>query len=364
MINTVGCIITIGVCELGIPTIKRDSPQLSSQSVVEQIDNLIKRMENSANEKRGTTLSDAQQYLVLCAQRIMNLFELISAPIGLSIYQALSNDTTSITWLTLFANATSQTSELGTYLSTNETDMLMSFAPSVIPSANISESLARYNRTLTYWNSGILTASDLTGSMNPDFLDYNVQNARLQQLQSDITATQQEGFNSFGDAFDYAYSNWQTVSQQKLAGICAQVVVQLDQELVVQRQAFLATLQISNTGSAPLTNIQVQLSVTKSGSASINDSYNLFAIGSATNTAITGSVDLGTGGLAGNGQGSAQWIILPTKYAAPVNATYYDIGGILTYTLDGVQLTVNLYPGLKLIILILGISTNFTKKKN
>ena len=92
--NTFSCVVTIGVCELGIPTIKRDSPHLSGQNVVEQIDNLIKRIEEKnvliSNEKRGTTLSDAQQYLVLCAQRIMNLFELISAPIGISIIKGIS----------------------------------------------------------------------------------------------------------------------------------------------------------------------------------------------------------------------------------------------------------------------------------
>ena len=64
-------------------------------------------------------------------------------------------------------------------------------------------------------------------------------------------------------------------------------------------------------------------------------------------TSISGSVDDGSGSLVGNGVGTAQWIILPTRNAAPINATYYDFAGTLSYTLNGVQLVSKLYPGKK-----------------
>lgn len=355
IIGIFSCVVSIGVCELGLPTIKRNALLPFSEEELgllgkPEILGLLENGEFNIYEERDTALASAQQYLVATANRIVNLIDLISEPIGHDLYHALPNDNTSIAWLTSFANATSDSSPLGVYLSTAEIANLLATVPSVIPQANCSESLYRYNRTLTYWNMGILSPNQTTGNMSSDFMDYNVQYNRLQQYHTDITTTHQEGYNTFGDAFTAAYNNWQTVSNQKLAGICAKVTIQLDQELVVARQAFQATLTITNSGPNTITNIQVDLTITKTGSPYNNDSYNFFAIGAATMTSISGSVDDGTGSLPGaavnqaSTQGTAQWIILPTRYAAPVNATYYDVGGTLTYTLNGVTLSTKMYP--------------------
>jgi hypothetical protein len=68
------------------------------------------------------------------------------------------------------------------------------------------------------------------------------------------------------------------------------------------------------------------------------------SISTATHSGITGSVDIGSGSLPASSEGSASWLIIPTREAAP-EATYYDFSGSLTYTLDGVDLVEKLWPG-------------------
>jgi len=52
---------------------------------------------------------------------------------------------------------------------------------------------------------------------------------------------------------DYAVSNLERENRQKLAGICAQVSIQIQQRLTLTRLAFLATLSMNNAGVSPLT---------------------------------------------------------------------------------------------------------------
>lgn len=100
---------------------------------------------------------------------------------------------------------------------------MISTAPSQISVINVTVALDRYNRTLTYWNSGILARSDVPANMSTDFVEYQVQYNRKVQYQNDITLTHQEGYDSFGDAFNYAVTNFRDVTENKLKGICARV---------------------------------------------------------------------------------------------------------------------------------------------
>jgi hypothetical protein len=48
--------------------------------------------------------------------------------------------------------------------------------------------------------------------------------------------------------------------------------------------------------------------------------------------------------LAGNAEGSIQWLIIPGRSAAPQTAVYYDIGGVFSYKINGVYFEVPLWP--------------------
>lgn len=74
------------------------------------------------------------------------------------------------------------------------------------------------------------------------------------------------------------------------SGACAKVVIKIEQELVLTRTGFLATLEIQNDGDSPLENIRVTLTVTDTFDNVRND---LFAIGNPELQQIT-SVNGGT----------------------------------------------------------------------
>jgi hypothetical protein len=120
--------------------------------------------------------------------------------------------------------------------------------------------------------------------------------------------------------------------------VCARVRLQIDQEAVMTRSAFLGELEIDNgNDNTRLENISVNLQVKDAQGNIVN---NLFGI---TNPTLNGlnAVD-GTGILNADSIGSAEWKFIPTNLAAPDEPTVYSIGGTLSYTENGQVVTVPL----------------------
>jgi hypothetical protein len=94
-------------------------------------------------------------------------------------------------------------------------------------------------------------------------------------------------------------------------GICARVTLRIEQEAVITRDAFDATLQSINTSDAPLRNVAVDLAVeTRQGEVATS----LFGI---RPPALTGLSDVsGNGMVSPNETAQASWIIIPTSDAA------------------------------------------------
>ncbi|HEY9690604.1 MAG TPA: Calx-beta domain-containing protein [Oculatellaceae cyanobacterium] len=128
-------------------------------------------------------------------------------------------------------------------------------------------------------------------------------------------------------------------------GVCAKVKIQIDQEAVMTRSAFLGTLEIDNGNASNLENISVTLQVKDAQGNIVNDLFgitnpilkNIIAVdgtGILTKDDPTTSVD--------EGIGSAQWTFIPTNLAAPETPTQYSIGGTLSYLENGKTVTVPL----------------------
>ena len=135
-------------------------------------------------------------------------------------------------------------------------------------------------------------------------------------------------------------------SPQPKSGICAKVRLQLDQNAVLTRDAFKATLEVDNNSGTTLQNLEVDILFKDASGQMVT---NLFALRPPTVSVMTG-VD-GTGQLADGATGTAEWIILPTVDAAPTAALQYSVGGTLRYTQDGVAValpladaTITVYP--------------------
>jgi subtilase family serine protease len=131
-------------------------------------------------------------------------------------------------------------------------------------------------------------------------------------------------------------------SPTKQAGnsVCAKVKLSLDQKAVLTRDAFKATLEIDNDTTSPLQNVQLDLQITGEGGAQVTTNFAITPVELSGLTAADG-----TGTLAGNTVGAANWTLIPTLDAAPTNGmALYLVGGTLHYTQDGSDLTVPLGP--------------------
>ena len=123
-------------------------------------------------------------------------------------------------------------------------------------------------------------------------------------------------------------------------GVCARVRLRLQQDLVMTRSAFLGTLEIENGDEKiGLEGISVTLEFTDADHNPAND---LFAVRPPQLRGIS-AVD-GTGTLAAATRGTAEYIIIPTREAAPDVMTMYMVGGTLRYVDRGEEVVLPLFP--------------------
>lgn len=128
------------------------------------------------------------------------------------------------------------------------------------------------------------------------------------------------------------------VSNAGGTGVCARVRLEIGQDVTMTRSAFRGTLVIDNDGSA-LTGIQISLDFRDAANQSV---ASLFAVSGPTLSGLT-AVD-GTGIIAAQSSGSAEYLFIPTLNAAPSGPTAYYVGGTLRFIEDGVEIVVPLLP--------------------
>ncbi|HAV61887.1 MAG TPA: hypothetical protein DCY13_05940, partial [Verrucomicrobiales bacterium] len=133
-------------------------------------------------------------------------------------------------------------------------------------------------------------------------------------------------------------------------GVCARVRLQIDQEAVMTRVAFKGSLEIENSGSEAITGIRVTLDVRDANDQPAGDR---FVVRAPVVTGM-GAVD-GSGVVGALGFGSAEYLFLPTRDAAPNAPTVYRIGGSLRYLENGQEVvvpllssTITVYPEARL----------------
>ncbi|WP_309400059.1 MBG domain-containing protein [Cerasicoccus maritimus] len=119
------------------------------------------------------------------------------------------------------------------------------------------------------------------------------------------------------------------------SGVCAQVKLRINQDLVTTRSAFLATLELENNDEISLTNVQADIEIRDAEGNDASEHFNI----SVTRT--TG-VDLsgGPGTIASGSAGTVEWTIIPRDTAAPESDTVYTIGGLLQYDQEGNTISV------------------------
>ncbi len=117
--------------------------------------------------------------------------------------------------------------------------------------------------------------------------------------------------------------------------ICAEVKIQIEQKVSLERQAFDAKLQIRNgLEGVQVERIDVNL-VFKDANGL--DAHTLFFNRLDGVENITGSVDDGTGNVAASTTGEAHWLIIPSQGAGGVTGAglQYLVGATVTYRMTG-----------------------------
>ncbi len=137
------------------------------------------------------------------------------------------------------------------------------------------------------------------------------------------------------------------------ASACAEVVMQINQELTLERQGFEATMKISNPlAGIDLTTVKISVNFTdKEGNPAVassdpnNTTADFFITWDQPNT--TGITDIsGAGTVAGPGTAVIKWVIIPSLGAAnqsPAGAVYY-VGATLEFKLRGEDQKIEVAP--------------------
>ena len=199
----------------------------------------------------------------------------------------------------------------------------------------VTKMVERMNNTLFGWNNGQLEPQNTSSNM----ASYST----VQELTQDINAYQQKaqekGFSSYLEAYNFAANELNKLdSWEEEAGVCAVVRIRVEQELAVTREAFLAKLEIENNEESSLEEVRVEIAIFDTTTA--EEATGRFSIGNST---LSGSLrsDLS---LPSGLSGSAEWLIVPYSEAAPTSNRIYDVGGVLSYTLNGEEIVIPLLP--------------------
>ena len=206
--------------------------------------------------------------------------------------------------------------------------------PAPLEATDIIALVNRWNRTMSNYATGVFHTEQVNPSAYTNFIAFD-------QWSLVSTAASQAADEYIAEGFTDPAAAWFATRNTLIAelqsggdGVCAKVKLRLEQEAVLTRDGFRATLELENNGASRLENVRIDVNIrSEAGSTATN----LFAVRlEGTNT--LSAVD-GTGILAGNSTGTAKWLLIPTIDAAPEVETRYFVGGTLSYHLDGSDIT-------------------------
>jgi hypothetical protein len=207
--------------------------------------------------------------------------------------------------------------------------------PGQVTPAIANRFIDRWNRSMLYYSQGIFNLNQVPMGQSTDFLALDTTRTAFGLANTAIDRSIADGFGDLADALKDGVNQAAADVTRPGDQICARVHLEIDQQAVLTRDAFNATLQIANSMDAALTNVKVDVHVYDGRGADVTS---LFGIRPPQLFGIT-AVD-GTGQVAGNVTGQASWIIIPSSNAASTQPTQYFVSATLSYTDTGTQVVV------------------------
>ena len=231
-------------------------------------------------------------------------------------------------------------SELGALVSSIELSAVVAVPPPNGTSIEmVTKMVERLNNTAYGWNTG-----NLEPEGDENMASFSIVQELSQTIRSYNDKAINKGFLSYLDAYNFARNDVNQIDRwEEEAGVCAVVRIQIEQELAITREAFLAKLEIENQEDTPLEDMDLEIFILDSNSGKLSN--HLFAIGTEK---LSGSL-MRVGGLwslPSGMPGAVEWLIVPYSEAAPDSDHTYNIGGNLGFTMDGENISIPLLPTL------------------
>ncbi len=245
-------------------------------------------------------------------------------------------------WMAAFEAAIDDASEGGPRVSASERIALLGMPlPAAVSGDDAANLVDRWNRSQDYWDAGILNRADVPAGQSANFIAGDVLRTLGAAAAAAFRESESAGFDSLENGVSVEIQNLKRYyeTQPDSGGTCARVKLRLEQEAVLTRDAFRATLELDNNGASRLENVRVEVETRDEAGRLVPDLFGVRFEGVTTLSAVDG-----TGILAGNASGVAKWTLIPTVDAAPKVATRFLVGGRLSYRLGGTDVSVDMTP--------------------
>lgn len=198
----------------------------------------------------------------------------------------------------------------------------------------VSALIARWNRTLDYWNTAVFEESDVPDGQNSDFLTMSSLSDASARIIAAFDQVRAEGYDDPVGAFGASLRELFSFLSSG-GGVCARVKLRLEQEAVMTRDAFAASLTIDNSGDSPFEGVEVKIQIIDSNGFDATDRFGIEA------PTISGAAG---GTVASSSSGMWEWTLVPSQDAAPMEAVVYQVSGEFRYMDDGEMITVPMLP--------------------
>lgn len=182
-----------------------------------------------------------------------------------------------------------------------------------------------------------------TNSNHPDHDVLEGIQERIDKCNEELFAMGYVDYNELAEAANLAYNEYQ---QGASKNACAKVKLEINQQLVITRQAFRGTLTIDNSSNMPLNDITLNLLVQRVRDGLTATSHEMqinFESLEGFNETLA-SHPTGGWSLDPGNKGVLTVLFIPTKYAAPTNLETYSFGGTLFFNDGENDRSEGLYP--------------------
>ncbi len=267
----------------------------------------------------------------------LQLMELLTGSSAEVWIQTGAASSTSL-WFSRFSAAMRTSSELGKKVGDLERNSLLEgLLPLGVPSSQLIRVIDRWNRTLDNIEAGIISVELTPSGQSRDWIDPQALRTVLVNAAEAEEIARAAGYE---DSIDAVLQLTRQQLEAGEGGVCSRVKIRIDQEAVMTRSAFRATLELSNNlPDQPLKDVQVDVQITDNAGAAANDLFNIRLTSVQGLDAVDGSDEI-----AAKSSGSAEWTIIPRDTAAPTAPTAYSIGGVIRYTQAGLTFSIPLIP--------------------